>query len=273
MRLLISGAIFLTIILVSSCSQKKSEDDTLMKARNRDYIQISLSTSNLQKSLTFYKALGFKEAGVHSTASIPWAMMSDGNHLFMISQNTFPSPSLTYYESNFKNRVETLQSNGLTMQYIPSEAGRPWTAVLSAPNGLGITLIDLAGDKLAGMAIEDSLLIGTFRELSIPVTNISISRSFWQKLGFEVIEQTDEPFPIQTMSDGMIQVGLYQTDFFKSVALTYSSYNTKNLENKLKDLNIKFKSEAAQQYEFPGMISFSSPDQQLIFISSKTLPL
>ncbi len=273
MRLIVSLVMLLPILLLNTCSREEKDMSAEQVIKTRDFVQISLSSSNLYNSLNFYKTLGFKEVEVHSGTAVPWAMISDGFHIFMVSQNNFPSPALTYYEKKFKDHLEILQSNGLTIQYIPSEAGRPWTAVLSAPSGIGITLIDLGGEKLPGTDIRDSLIIGKFTELSIPVPDITTSLSFWRKVGFEVTGQTDVPTNIIGISDGKINLGLYQTDSFKTIALTYAAENLHVVKDKLKSLGVKFRTAPSKKMDYPGSIAVISPDNQLIFIREKTQPL
>ncbi len=145
-----------------------------------EHIQISLSVKDLTASVNFYSQLGFRILTIDKNAPVPWAFISDGKILFMLSQNEFPSPSLVYYTANFNQKIQTLKN----FRLLSEGPKRLKTAVANDPEGLGISLIEMKSSFLPSIPTDITVVPGTFTELSIPVSQLEASRDFWLGMGF-----------------------------------------------------------------------------------------
>ncbi len=249
----------MSFILIMTCS---NTDQETIPVETGNYVQVSLSSDSLDTSLDYYRKLGFQEIEIHKSTPVPWALISDGFQIYMISQNNFPSPSLTYFGSNLDEDLPGLESTGLKPQRTVDEAGRLQSAVLVDPNGLGISLINMGSQGLPRPDISDSTITGIFREISIPTPNLTESLVFWKNLGFIVTSEAVEPYPVAILSDNKIHIGLHQTTLFTSPALTYHSSNIEKVREYLTTLDLPFEPFA----ENLNGIRMRSPDGQLIFI-------
>ncbi|MBN2366202.1 MAG: VOC family protein [Calditrichaeota bacterium] len=251
----------LVIITIFSCT---SGEKTKERMQTGNYFQISLSSENLQTSLDFYLNLGFSEIEVYKDAAVPWAIISDGFNIYMLSQNKFPSPALNYYDKNLEERLPALEEAGLKTEQTTGESGKLQSAVLIDPTGVGISLINMDSRGLPRPSLSDSLLTGRFLELSIPVPDLTESLIFWKNLGFHLVSEGVKPYPMTVLSDNQIRIGLHQTVVFTSPAITYSTTNPDQTKKELTDLGTEFES-------IPGYtngIRFTSPDNQLFLIYS-----
>lgn len=75
---------------------------------------------------------------------------------------------------------------------------------------------------------------GAFGEFAHPVKDIKASTAFWKKLGFKSSAEMNAPYPHIILSDGLMIIGLHQTDHFNYAAVTYFSINTSEKIKKLK---------------------------------------
>src|SRR4030042_3309353 len=172
--------LFPLILLAIGCQAEREDLTPGQPAGSGDYLQISLSVKDLDLSLNFYSRLGFKVLIAEKTVPVPWAIISDGMIIFMLSQNEFPSPAVMYYTDNFDQRIQTVQN----FQLIPNDNKKPRTAISNDPNGIGITLINLKSQDLPPKPVGLSVLPGSFKEISIPTLYLEASRDFWSGLGF-----------------------------------------------------------------------------------------
>jgi hypothetical protein len=184
----------------------------------------------------------------------------------MISQNNFPSPTLTYFGTAGKKRIKLFQDDGVKFEVIFENPRGQTTAILPAPNLLNLTIIDLKSDKLPKPSGENEVSIGTFEEISIPLTDLSKSLIFWKKLGFAVNEQLKEPYPCASLSDGLIQIGLHLTTDFDKIAITFSSDDLLKVSKHLKQNNFSGYQEKSDDQENLQSIYLESPAGQLIRI-------
>lgn len=264
MKRIIVLKLIVGMLFFLGCTASEKQSDATKLSSLGEYIQISLSVSNLDSTLTFYRALGFNEIEVSLSSTVPWALITDGRMLFMLSQNSFPSPAITYYAKDMETRVEKLKSKISNIEEIFKNNREFSSAVLRDPNNLGITLIQLDSDKFPQAPGKTTTFLGNFRELSIPTENLNASIKFWENLGFKEITRDEEPFHRATLYDQNIMIDLYETVDFNKISLTYDTNDLEETMNYLENKSIKF------NQNLPGIfstgISFNSPDEQMFLI-------
>lgn len=227
-----------------------------------DYVQISLAVVKLDSSLSFYKKLGFTEIEIKREAQIPWAIITDGTNIFMLSQNDFPSPTLTYFGRNGEERIQVFQNSGLSFHKIFKSPAGNTTALTVDPNGLNLTLIDFNSNKLPRTSGVLQNNVGKFNQLAVPTSDIQESLQFWQKAGFTLIESQAD---YAILSDKLITIGLYQYPEMDYLTLIYLSQDLKKVGKNIIDAGIPLKN---VHIESSDVISLQSPDGQKIIIKS-----
>jgi hypothetical protein len=184
----------------------------------------------------------------------------------MISQNNFPSPTLTYYGSAGKKRIKIFKDDGVKFEAIFENPRGRTTAILSTPNLLNITIIDFKSNRLPKPSGNIKAPIGKFDEISIPLADLSESLTYWKKLGFAINEQLNEPYPCARIGDGLIQIGLHETTDFEKIAFTFSSDNLVEVSDYLKQNNSSGYQERSNNQGIIQSIFLESPAGQIIRI-------
>lgn len=227
-----------------------------------DYLQISLAVEELDSSLSFYKKLGFTEIEIKREAQIPWAIITDGANIFMLSQNDFPSPTLTYFGRNGEERIQVFQKSGLSFHKIFKSPAGNTTALAADPNGLNLTLIDFNSSKLPRTSGVPENNIGKFSQLAVPTSDIQESLQFWQNAGFTLVESQAN---YAKLSDNLITIGLYQNQEMDNLTLIYLAQNLKKVRKNITDAGISLENIYA---ESSSLFSLQSPDGQKIITKS-----
>jgi predicted lactoylglutathione lyase len=230
--------------------------------------QISLSCKNIEKSLQFYQKLNYAILDVQLDNQVPWALISDGSHLIMLSQNEFPSPALTIYGQSLAGRVRKLQNLVLNIETIPDQNGKLKSAIIQNPSDLGITLVDFDITLLPKPNRQSDFVLGEFCGIKIPVSDISTALEFWRKLEF--ISQEKKDTSIALLHDQLkIKVDLLQQGFIDNPALCYTNANEINLIRALENAQINYEKVSFDQKSW---LLFKSPDQQSIMIELSGQP-
>jgi predicted lactoylglutathione lyase len=254
----ISQIIILIMLSCTSGNDRLSPQDSLIG----EIVQISLSCKNTEKSLQFYQKLNYAILDVQLDAQVPWALISDGSHLIMLSQNEFPSPALTIYGKSLPDRLRKLQNLVLDIETIPDQNGKLKSAVIQNPTTLGITLIDFDITLLPKPKRQSNFVLGEFSGIKIPVSDIRAAVEFWRKLEFK--SQKKKDIPLTLLHDQLqIKVDLVQQDFINNPALSYTNTNEKNLIRTLENAQIGYKK---VPFEQKSWMLLESPDQQVIFV-------
>ena len=261
-------AIILLLGLFASFNCKQLSQPKVRHFNPGDYLQISLSVSDLDSSLRFYQKLGFKETKVSESSSVPWALISDGWKMFMISQNPYPSPALTYYSKDLSWRIDSLKAENIPFEDVTNALNPSRTLVLKDPDGMGITLIQLDVNKLPTPDDSSLTILGNFAEISMPVNDLAASLSYYTRFGFSIVASGNEPLPWATLSDNKLTLGFYETDLITGISFTYESNDVEKTQVELKSAEIP----TFQVTEIPGIFKFgfSSPDGQIFYVREKS---
>ncbi len=264
LKMRFKALISLVFILALFIKCGKDNDPTNFN-RLGDYIQISLSTEDLDKSLSFYKKLGFKEINERRNGTVPWALLSDGMFMFMISQHDFPSPTFTYYGENSDKRIQILQSRGVSFDKIFNDSKGNATAITTDPNLLNITVINFNTNKLPTPSGHSYCILGQFKEVTIPTDNLENSINFWQKVGFSKKNKNSISDLNVTLTDGLIEIGLHQSKKYINFTFSYITENINAVTNRLKEVDITKEVESTDDGRITGVF-LKSPDNQLFYI-------
>ena len=137
------------------------------------------------------------------------------------------------------------------------------------PNIFGINLVESEYNKEHIPSGTSSSPYGKFGEFSIPVQNLDEMESKLLNLGFETTLKESKPYPWGIFRDGLITLGVHQTDDFDIPTITYFD---EEMEFKLEQLSkkgIEFQKFAGMELN-TGNVKIVSPDgQEFLFLKGK----
>ena len=213
-----------------------------------DVACVYITTTNLDSSVATYAKLGFAKIASNDFPSL-WAQVSDGSLLIMLSKDDKPYIGLTYYVSNVETAVAALEKDSVVFDKKPKPDDVIKRYHITSPDGLNIVLSNNlsafkqpAGINLMTMKPADfnnadkypNAQCGAFGEFAQPVIDIDKSVAFWKKLGFKSSGTMYEPYGHAILSDGLMIIGLHQTQDFDFPAITYFGVNTAKRIEQLK---------------------------------------
>jgi hypothetical protein len=214
-----------------------------------DVACVYITTPNLDSSIAVYEKLGFPKIA-SNTYPVPWAQVSDGSLMIMMRQDDKPYIGLTYYTNNLEKVVSELEKDSIVFTKKPNAGDAIKRYYLKSPDGFDIMLANNLGGfqqptgiTLLTMKPEDfntadkypNKQCGAFGEFAHPVKDIKASVAFWKKLGFKSSAEMNEPYPHAILSDGLMIIGLHQTNHFDYPAVTYFGLNTSQKIQLLKE--------------------------------------
>ena len=243
------------------------------KAKLGDVTAITITSTDLEKSLQYYKQLGFAEL-LRSDFPFPWIQISDGALLIMLRQDSNPYIALTYYVKEMDNVITDLKQAGISIKQMPTPSPMIMRYLITTDEEHNITLVTFAdgfeqpmGTTMLTMQPQDysnperytNKTCGMFGEFAYPVKNLDNSILFWEKLGFKFLSKRTSPYPWAILSDGMAIVGLHQTNNFTSPTITFFASDMKAKIEKLKKFGLNNYSESGE-----SNIVLTTPEQQKI---------
>lgn len=118
----------------------------------------------------------------------------------------------------------------------------------------------------------EKLDLGQF-SVSLPVADMDKSLSFYEKLGFEIIDggHMNEGFPDgddtkwRILRTGGVVIGLFQ-GMFPDTIMTFNPLDVRRIQKHLKSEGIELIKEADETTEGPESIIFNDPDGNQIML-------
>jgi hypothetical protein len=236
---------FTVVLLISFTSFSQS--------RLGDVASIYVTTADLDSSVALYGKLGFPKVN-SNTFPFPWAQVSDGSVLIMMRKDTSHYMGLTYYAMNVEDKVVQLEKDGIVFAQKPKEGDPIKRYYIKTPDGFNIVMANNLGgfSQPTGMTLLNmppadyqsadkfpNKICGAFGEFCQPVKDLNASIAYWKKLGFEVKGNMQQPYPHAILSDGLMIIGLHQTDHFTYPAISYFGLNTEKRVGELKGKGVK----------------------------------
>jgi catechol 2,3-dioxygenase-like lactoylglutathione lyase family enzyme/predicted enzyme related to lactoylglutathione lyase len=238
-----------------------------------DITAITITSPNLDQSLSYYEKLGFAQV-MRADFPFPWIQVTDGALLIMLRQSETPYIALTYYAKDIAASVQTVEAAGIPFTEIPAATDMVKKYVFQSPDGLNISLVNIMdgfqrppGPTMLTMPQEDyfnpekyvNKTCGLYGEFAQPVKNLEQSIAFWESIGFISLSKTPGAQPWAILSDGLSVVGLHQTTEFDYPVITYFAADMKAKIEALKQNGLDNFTEHS-----PGNIILTTPEQQKI---------
>jgi predicted lactoylglutathione lyase len=214
---------------------------------------VYITTPDLDSSAAFYDKFGFPKIA-SNTFPVPWAQCSDGSLLIMMRKDPIPYIGLTYYVNDIEKTVAQLEQDSIVFAQRPKPGDPIKRYYIKSPDGFNIMLAENLGGfeqptgitmltmKQSDFKAPDKFpnkQCGVFGEFCHPVKDINTSIAFWKKLGFTLKNLMQVPYPYAILSDGLMIIGLHQTNHFNYPAVTYFGVNATKRIQELKDKGLQ----------------------------------
>ena len=242
------------------------------------YVEISLSVVDLGRSVAFYEKLGLRQVD-GETQPYPWAVVSDGTLHLGLHQTPFSSPKLTYFASYTPDQLAALKTLGIPLNDVQSMSqttgmidgevvGHDFmvAADFTAYEGQPVSLV--SKNIVADPDLDRHFFAADldFGELSFRTADVEAAVDYWLKLGFECLDRKDKPYPSAIVSDGLIRLGLHQTNTFHKPTISYFAADMLHRLQRLRAANISFIVEHKDNKGQRVGAALKSPDGQPFFL-------
>jgi len=231
------------------------------------HCELRLPVRHLDRSIRFYRKLGFATLAPKSSGDHPRIHLSDGRLHLVLHQGRFPSPTLRYHSPRILDPRNPLRR----MRHLRLKEAKHGDATafeFRARDGPRV-LLSASRPVVRPRPLGTSRAIpGKFGELSFAVRSMRASRAYWRRLGFTQVEGHDrEPYPWAVVSDGMMLLGLHQTSLGKKdeATLTYFAKDIPRRVARLRRAGVKVAA-IPKRSRKPKGGTFRSPDGQRFFM-------
>ncbi|MFC1555477.1 hypothetical protein ACFL67_00180 [candidate division KSB1 bacterium] len=234
-----------------------------------EHLQIALSVEDIQKTKEFFDRLGHRKTDNFDPQPFAVEMLADGYNLIGLNERAFHSPVLKYYARDFDEVVKYLESLDCIVNTV-KDGEKVMAASVFDPSEQHIVVLPLETRNIPEPENKSVVGIGTFEEYAIPVEDLNVSLAFWKSIGYEPIQGAGyggkEPYPWQVITDGLLMIGLHQTQEFPVAGLAYYHPEQKQNIEILRSGGMEFAAEMKDKNGDVVSAIAVTPDQQPVFI-------
>jgi predicted lactoylglutathione lyase len=225
-----------------------------------EFVQITLGVKELEKTSSYYEILGFKKLD-SGNEPWPWILYTDGENLIHLNIDGNIYTGLTYFDKEMKRNIDRLEKAGINF-IKKSEVEGNVLGIFKTPDGFMVGLVNSIRRKEDYNFTDINFKLGNAMELSYSVKDLKDSLNYWNDLGFKAKGTYDHPYPWAIIQDGLITIGLHQSEEIpKRPITTYFSKNQTPIIKKIKEKGLKI----AKSYD-ENNATLETPDGHLINI-------
>jgi hypothetical protein len=156
-------------------------------------------------------------------------------------------------------RIARLEQTGVEFSLRNEVKGRVFQAIFLGADDLGINLVRYE-DAVPLPTPTANERLGIFGEYSLGIDDLDFSAAYWQEFGFALRHRAEEPYPWAILSDGLLTLGLHETQEFDGPTLTYFAPDMKERVERLAAAGVPVKATPM------GGTTVFAPDGQQFFL-------
>ncbi|MCY3413347.1 MAG: hypothetical protein INQ03_17035 [Candidatus Heimdallarchaeota archaeon] len=230
-------------------------------------VHIVRGVTNFEETVPFYEKLGFKllEKGNSPTN---FALYTDGVVNYVISEDKFTYTGLIYFTSDISEKIQFVEESGITFFWKDEEEGKINQAMFEVVEEIfGINLVNKIYNEKSQPSGKSIVEFGKLGELAVPVKDYGEIKKKVNDLGFKTTHQSDGSdgwYPWGIFQDGLITIGLHQTQDFEFPVPTYFAENMDEILPQLQNKGIEL--EGLSGGIAKGNAKVTAPDGQIFFL-------
>lgn len=167
---------------------------------------ILISSSDVPASIDAWCSLGFTELAISGDENPSWARLTDGQIIVMLMNNAGASPALAYFHAAPAVLRQRVHDRGAIVNAIS-----PTELLARGPGDIPIYIHKGTELESVRPTKESNPLLGYHVGICLSVEDAAVEKTYAERMGFLVAEQSSAPFPRYDMTDGLASLVLQQT--------------------------------------------------------------
>ncbi|ANO49911.1 glyoxalase/bleomycin resistance/dioxygenase family protein [Woeseia oceani] len=174
------------------------------------WLEISVHSSDILESLSFYRALGFTELQSGDVWPHPYAVVSDGDLVIGLHEREFASPTLTFVQPELGRHARAMSDHGFEFSLMHLDADVFNELQFMDHDGHNIALLEARTFSQSEDSCKDSAC-GRFFELTLPTRDAVQAGRFWAPLAPHVERLREEPTTHMRFDAGGLPLGVSES--------------------------------------------------------------
>jgi len=187
------------------------------------FLEWSLQTPDIAASLEFYTKLGFSQAEVGETWSHPYAVVTDGRLCLGLHQAADGEDQLTFVRPELLKALPAIEQAGVELEYRHLGSDEFNRVGWRDPAGLSIRLLEARTFSPVERPANATSVCGYFLEIALPAPDLEAAKTYWERLGFVGMDESEASLPHIGCTSDTIDLGLYEPALVRRPTLLFES--------------------------------------------------
>ena len=208
------------------------------------FLEVSVHTSDILESFSFYKALGFSDLETSDVFPHKYAVVSDG--VLNIGLHEFPldSPMITFVQQDLAKRARQMTDHGFNFRFMRLDEDVFNELGLTDRDGHMLRMVE-ARTFTGGDEFDNDSICGTWFEMSMPARDAMRAARFWASVAPVLLSLREEPTTHMRFDAGGIAVGLSESIALESPSLCFKCPDRDALKAVIRKHDLEYQ-------KFPG---------------------
>lgn len=148
------------------------------------FLELSVPTGDIQKSLSFYRTLGFSELTTGDIRTHYYAVVTDGHIAIGLHGGGIAEPALSFVRPELARHVRAMADAGREFEFMRLGTEEFNEAALRSPDGQLIVMMEARTFSPGEEDEVPSTRIGRSTQLALAAADPSVTRLFFEDAGF-----------------------------------------------------------------------------------------
>lgn len=201
------------------------------------FLEVSVPTRDILRSLEFYRALGFAELTTGDIRAWHYAVVTDGRIALGLHGGGIGEPALAFVRPNLARQVRALESSGHAFEFQRLGADEFNEAALRSPDGHLILMMEARTFSPGDAGQGPDPFIGHCTEVTLACGDTAASRGFYESAGFLAAEE--DPADVIRLQTPGITLGLRGSAGPAAIALRFAAGDARRALRLLEEKDLR----------------------------------
>jgi catechol 2,3-dioxygenase-like lactoylglutathione lyase family enzyme len=188
-----------------------------------NFLEFSLRTADIRRSLEFWRELGFSEAPVGEARTTPYAVLTDGRLCIGLHDRELAMPTLSFVHPNLLAHADALERAHIELDYRHLADNEFNEIGCHDPAGHAIAILEARTFSPVKRKVTETSLCGYFTEIGLPAPALETSKIFWERAGFVGMDEPESRLPHISCTSDYVDVGLYEPALLPAPTLFFET--------------------------------------------------
>jgi hypothetical protein len=225
------------------------------------FLEFSVRTHDILKSLYFYKTLGFVELEIGEVWAHNYAVVSDGELNIGLHDREFDAPALTFVQQDLAKHARSMADHGFNFSFMQLGEDAFNELGFVDRDGHMVTMLEARTFHVSEDADNDSIC-GSWFELTLPVRDALGAAQFWAPIAPNLLEMREEPTTHMRFDADGLPLGLSESIALTAPSLCFKCADRHGLMGILEQNGMEFE-------KFPGFegafVAIKAPEGTMLY--------